>query len=150
MLLDRNSTFIEDSTALGSNSALTKLASILAGATFELENKAAVSTTDALVNDGNVYLDSNGGDGGSSLTLTGALTNSGSLSIGNTTLSASDKVTAASLDNTGSIVLVGSSTKQALLDVTGGAGAGVLGGNIELSGDSAIEFASEANPQPGD
>ena len=63
------------------------------------------------------------GDGGSSLTLAGALTNSGSapdtaLIIGNTTLSASDKVAAASLDNTGSIYLTGSSANQALLDVT--------------------------------
>ena len=75
--LNGNDAFIEDSTALGSNSALTGLASIGAGATFELENKAAVSTTGALVNDGNVRLDVDGGDGGSSLTLAGALTNSG-------------------------------------------------------------------------
>ena len=74
------------------------------GATFELENEASVSTTGALVNDGYVDLDANAGDGGSSLTVAGALTNSGALSIGNTTLSASDEVTAASLDNTGAIV----------------------------------------------
>ena len=72
-----NDAFIEDSTALGSNSALTGLASIGAGATFDLENGASVSTTGALVNDGNVNLDTNGGDGGSSLTVAGALTNSG-------------------------------------------------------------------------
>ena len=95
--------FIEDSTATGSNSALTGLASIGAGALFALHDGAAVSTTGALVNDGNVYLDTNAGDGGSSLTLAGALTNSQELGIGNATLSASDKVTAASLDNTGSI-----------------------------------------------
>ena len=113
---------------------------------FGLHNKAAVSTTGALVNDGNVRLDLLGGDGGSSLTLAGALTNSGFLTIGNTTLSASDEVTAAALDNTGSINLTGSSANQALLDVTaGGAGfgtAGILSGNVDLSGDSAIEFAS--------
>ena len=76
----------------------------------------------------------------------GTLTNSRSLAIGNTTLSASDKVTAASLDNTGSIYLYGSGANQALLDVTtGSAGfgtAGVLSGYVHLSGDSAIEFAS--------
>ena len=77
--LNGNDAFIEDSTALGSNSALTGLASIGAGATLDLENRAAVSTTGALVNDGDVYLDPNGGDGGSSLTMAGALTNSGSL-----------------------------------------------------------------------
>ena len=49
--------FIEDSTALGSNSALTGLASIGAGASFDLQNGASVSTTGALVNDGHVLLD---------------------------------------------------------------------------------------------
>ena len=141
-----NDAFIEDSTATGSNSALTGLASIGAGASFALHDGAAVSTTGALANDGHVYLDPNAGDGGSSLTLAGALTNSGSLAIGNATLSASDEVTAASLDNTGSIQLTGSSANQALLDVTAGSAgfgaAGVLSGNVALLGDSAIEFAS--------
>ena len=141
-----NDAFIEDSTALGSNSALTGLASIGAGALFALHDGASVSTTGALANDGNVYLDPNAGDGGSSLTLAGALTNSGYLGVGNATLSASDKVTAASLDNTGSIHLSGSSANQALLDVTAGSAgfgtAGVLSGNVQLAGDSAIEFTS--------
>jgi fibronectin-binding autotransporter adhesin len=143
--LDGKDAFIEDSTKLGSNSALTALASISAGAAFTLENKAAVSTTGSLVNNGQVNLDTNGGDGGSSLTVGGALTNSGDLSIGNSALSASDKVTAASLDNTGGISLTGSGANQALLDVTGSAGfgaAGVLSGNVRLADDSAIEFAS--------
>jgi hypothetical protein len=144
--LNGSSAFIEDSTAPGSNSALTGLASIGAGATFGLENSASV-TTGALVNDGNVNIDANAGDGGSSLTVAGALTNSGSLSIGpHGTLSAADKVTAASLDNTGAIELVGSDSGQyqALLDVTaGGAGFGVAGtltGNVGLFQNSAIEF----------
>ncbi len=50
--LNGNDAFIEDSTAPGSNSALTGLASIGAKATFGLRNKAAVSTTGSLVNDG--------------------------------------------------------------------------------------------------
>jgi hypothetical protein len=145
LILDGNDAFIEDSTALGSNSALTRLASI-GEADFDLENKAAVSTTGALANDGAVYLDSYGGTGGSSLTLAGALTNSHNLLIGNGLLSASDKVTAASLDNTGEIFLTGSGGNQALLDVTassaGFGAAGVLSGNVGLTGDSAIEFAS--------
>ena len=128
MDLNGSDAFIEDSTALGSNSALTGLASIGAGATFDLENGASVSTTGALANDGTVDLDANSGDGGSSLTVAGALTNSGTLAIGNATLSASDKVTAASLDNTGSIDLTGSGANQALLDVTAGsAGFGTAG-----------------------
>ena len=139
--------FVEDSTAPGSNSALTGLASIGDGASFALHDGAAVSTTGALVNAGHIQLDFDGGDGGSSLTLTGALTitNSGTLHIGNKALSASGTVTAASLDNTGEIHPRGSSANQALLDVTGSAGfgaAGVLSGYVQLAGDSAIEFAS--------
>jgi hypothetical protein len=111
--------FMEDSKALGSNSALTGLASIGAGAILGLHNQASVSTTGSLVNDGTVRLDIVSGDGGSSLTLTGALTNSGILRIGNTTLSASDRVTAASLDNTGRINLTGAGTNLAALHVSG-------------------------------
>ena len=70
--LNGNDAFIEDSTALGSNSALTGLASIGAGATFDLENKASVSTTGSLANDGTVDVDANvRRDGGSSLTVAG-------------------------------------------------------------------------------
>ena len=137
--------FIEDSSATGSNSALTGLASIGAGALFALHDGAAVSTTGALANDGDVYLDTNAGDGGSSLTLAGALTNSAELGIGNASLSASDEVMATSLDNTGFIQLTGSGANQALLDVAGSAGfgtAGILSGHVRLTGDSAIEFAS--------
>ena len=50
-----NDAFIEDSTAPGSNSALMGLASIGAEATLLLENEAAVSTTGALTNNGNVH-----------------------------------------------------------------------------------------------
>jgi hypothetical protein len=142
-----NDAFIEDSTALGSNSALKGLASIGAGAIFGIHNKAAVSTSGSLANDGTIRLDIVGGDGGSSLTVGGTLTNSGSLSIGNATLSALDEAAASSLDNTGSISLTGSSANQALLDVTAGSAgfgtAGVLTGNVALTGDSAIEFASD-------
>ena len=143
--MNGNDAFLEDSTALGSNSALAGLASIGSGALFALDDGASVSTTGALVNDGNLYLDTGSGDGGSSLTVGGTLTNSGTLAIGNAKLSASDEVTAASLDNTGSISLTGSGADQALLDVTGAAGFGtaeVLSGNVGLVGDSAIEFAS--------
>jgi hypothetical protein len=136
--------FIEDSTALGSNSALTGLASIGLGALFALHDEAAVSTTGALLNDGNVYLDTGRGDGGSSLNIGGALTNSGTLGIGNTTLSAWDEVTTSSLSDAGRIRMTGSSANQALLDVTTGVAgfstAGVLTGNVQLAGDSAIEF----------
>jgi hypothetical protein len=144
--LNGSDAFVEDSSAPGSNSALTGLASIGVNAIFALHNNASVSTTGSLVNDGNIRLDFESGDGGSTLTVGGTLTNSGDLSIGNTGISASDEVAAASVDNMGDIDLSGSSpTKQALLDVTGAAGfgaAGVLSGGVQLSADSAIEFAS--------
>ena len=68
-----------------------------------------------------------GATGGTILNIGGALTDSDYLSIGNATLSAPDEVTAASLDNTGSIYLTGSSADQALLDVAGSAGFGTAG-----------------------
>ena len=92
LTLNGNAAFIEDSTALGKNSALTGLASIGSGAGFLLHDGAAVSTTGGLVNDGDIRLDLSGGDGGSSLNIGGALTSSGFLSIGNYKLSASDEV----------------------------------------------------------
>jgi hypothetical protein len=148
LYLDSNDAFIEDSTALGSNSALTGLASIGAGANLFFGNGASVSTTGALANDGNINIDTINSDaGGTILSLVGALTNSGALSIGNSSLSSSSKVSATALTNTGSISLDNSfGANQALLDVTAGnagfGAAGVLSGNVQLRGDSAIEFAS--------
>jgi hypothetical protein len=94
---------------------------------------------------GHLWVDHNAGEGGTTLNIGGTLTNSNRLVIGNTALSAPDEVTAASLDSTGKIYLIGSSTDQALLDVSGSAGfgtAGVLSGYARLAGDSAIEFKS--------
>jgi hypothetical protein len=143
--LNGSDAFVEDSSALGSNSALTGLASIGQGAILGLHNGSAVSTTGALENDGTIRLDIGRGDGGSSLTVGGTLANS-TLYLGNATLSASDEVTAAALDNAGTIQMTGSSANQALLDVTTGAAGfgadGVLSGVVRLAGDSAIEFAS--------
>jgi hypothetical protein len=132
-----NEAFIVDSTATGKNSALTGLASIGLGALFALHDVAKVSTSGALANGGEVVLDTGRGDGGSSLTVGGTLTNSRYLGIGSAALSASDKVTAVSLDNKGGIRLQGSGANQALLDVTSSAGfgaAGVLSGNVQLAG----------------
>jgi hypothetical protein len=92
-----------------------------------------------------LYVDHKLGAGGTILYVGGMLTNTGELHVGNTTLSAPDEVSAASLDNTGLIHLVGSSVSEALLDVSNSAGfgsTGVLSGDVRLGGDSAIEFAS--------
>ena len=145
--LTGNDAFIEDSTKPGSNSALAGLASN--AGEVQLENKVAVSTTGPLANSGQVYLDYDGGDGGSSLKVAGALSNTGTLDLGNTSLSSKDSITASSLVNSGTINLTGSTSTstQALLDVTAGAaGFGVLpatlSGYVTLVGDSAVEFAS--------
>ena len=50
-----------------------------------------------------------GGDGGSTLDITGALTNKGTINIGTTGLSASTTVSAGSLSNTGSLTVQGQS-----------------------------------------
>jgi hypothetical protein len=57
-----------------------------------------------LDNRGELRVDRKGGGGGTILNIGGTLTNSGSLRIGNATLSAPDEVIAASLDNTGGSV----------------------------------------------
>jgi hypothetical protein len=103
---------IEDSTALGSNSALTGLASIGAGAALSL-NDASVSTNGSLVNNGSVSVGVISGFGGGSLTMAGALTNNGALNIGSV-----GSVTANSFVNSGAASLTGTSL-QAALNVSG-------------------------------
>ena len=66
--------------------------------------------------------------------------------IGNSSLSASTKVTTTALNNSNTIELYGAGSNQALLDVTGGGAGfgvgGVLTGTVYLTGNAAIEFAS--------
>ena len=136
LFLRGNDAFIEDSTALGSNSALSGLASIGAGAMFDLLNGDSVSATGALVNDGNVILDYGGlvGGGGSNLTVAGTLTNTDNLDIGNNNyLSSSDSVTANSFVNSGTVHLVGKGTNLAALDVSG---ATTNNGSISVASDT--------------
>jgi hypothetical protein len=127
------------SASIGTVNSITDSSSL----SFESAGTNTVATT--LDNTGHLYVDDSGGEGGTTLNIGGTLTNSGSLTIGNTTLSAPDTVAAASIDNTasGSIHLTGSSANQALLDVAGNAGfgaAGVLSGYVRVAGDGAIEF----------
>jgi hypothetical protein len=148
-----NNAFIEDGTALGSNSALTGLSEV-AGGSLTVDDGASVSTNGSLINNGNngsgigISLDAAFGDdgGGSSLTVGGTLTNNAILFVGNAKLlGGPDMVTAASLANTSTIDLTGASGHQALFDVTTGAAgfgtAGTVTGEVDLAGNSAIEFA---------
>ena len=90
---------------------------------------------------------------GSSLTIDGALTNAGTVSVGtgpnapNFTLDAPDTLTAASINNTGgTLSLWGGPSVLAEVDVAGAASlgtkAGYLDGDVTLSGDSLLQFAS--------
>ncbi len=92
-------------------------------------------------------------DGGSSLTIDGALTNAGLVSVGtgpnaaNFTLDAPDTLTAASINNTGgTLSLWGGPSVLAEVDVNGpaslGTKAGYLDGDVTLIGDSLLQFAS--------
>ncbi len=119
--------------------------SITDSSDLSFESAGTNTITTFLDDTGHLWVDHDAGEGGTILNIGGALTNSGHLVIGNATLSAPDAVTAASLDNTGRIYLIGSSANQALLDVTAGSAgfgaAGTLSGYVRLAGDSAIEFA---------
>ena len=84
------------------DSALLGLASNAGSLT--LENGAALPITTNFVNNGAVEIDSSGG-GGSRLAVGGALTNTSSLTIGNTAMTKAATVTAGSLDNSGSLVM---------------------------------------------
>jgi hypothetical protein len=107
---------------------------------------ASLTTTKALTNSLNVYIDSYyGGDGGSKATFGGTLTNSGTLDIGNTDLSASTTVQAKTFVNSGSLTLQGNTasgtTNKATFDLTGAA-ASTSTGTVRVSGDATLEFGS--------
>ena len=112
---------------------------------FDLGAGGVTLTTSVGYNNyGTTYVDGQyNGDGGSQLTIGGGLTNSGTLDIGNSYLSAATKVTATSLSNNGSLVVAGaaSNAAQATLDITGAAPAAATG-YTRVSGDALLEFAS--------
>jgi hypothetical protein len=80
---------------------------------LSFESAGTNTVTTVLDDAGHLHVDAKRGEGGTILNIGATLTNSGDLVIGNATLSAPDEVTAASLDNTGSIYLIGSAANQA-------------------------------------
>ena len=125
---------VADKSNTTSNSALTGLSTI--DGSLYLYNGAKVTTTGALTNSGTISLDQYSADGGSSLTVGGALTNDGTIQIGpsNDTLSAADTVKAASLINSGTIDAYGAGAIRANLSITG---AVTNDGSVNLSDDYA-------------
>jgi hypothetical protein len=127
------------------SASIGKVNSITDSSDLSFESAGTNTVTTFLDDAGHLWIDHNAGEGGTTLNIGGTLTTSNHLVIGNKTLSASDEVTAAALDNTGKIYLTGSGANQALLDVSGAAGfgtGGILSGYVRLAGDSAIEFQS--------
>ncbi len=118
----------------------------------------SLRTTGDATNSGVIEVSVGSGEGGSSLTVGGTLTNSRTIAIGNDTLSAASTVKAARLENSGTIDLTGSSTAEATLNVTGAFTndgsvnlsqdadtlAGAVGGtgSFSLSNGSKLEFGS--------
>ena len=112
--LNGSHAFVADASNTGSNSALKGLNTVVGE--LSLANGARVKTSGALTNGGEILV-----GGGSRLNINGALRNSGG------------------------IALSGSSTAEAILDVAWRAGfgaAGVLHGDLNLSGDALVEFKS--------
>jgi hypothetical protein len=130
-----NKAFVEDSTALGSNSALAGLANV--SGSLYLRAGASVSTTGPLADSGLLSLDPNYGEGGATLSIVGGLTNTGTLDIGSNGLSSSDSVTANSFVNSGTVDLTGRGTNFAALNVSG---ATTNNGSISIATDTE-EFA---------
>ncbi len=143
--LNNSNSYIADAGATTSNSALTGLSTI--EGSFYLANGSTLTTTGGLTNTGGLYLDLNTNNGGSSLTVGGTLTNNNYVQVGNYyTLSSPTTLTANALANTGSLeIRSNSSSVLSTLKVNGVAGfgtAGKLTGNVDLTNDATIVFAS--------
>ena len=108
-------------------------------------NDGALTVTGGLANTGTIFLDQYYQQGGSDLTVGGAIVNSNTIQIGsnNYSLTANDEIKAASVDNTGGTInIYGSATNTAELDITGVASfsptAGVLAGSVNVNGYGSI------------
>ncbi len=141
LTLDGNHAFVSLTSAPTSNSALVGLRTVRGH--LELDN-AATLTLSQLDNDGTTSLDAVAGSGGAMLTVTSDIVNDGTLALGNTTLSASDHMTATGIDNRGTILLTGNGASQArlTLDVAGFGRTGLVTGHVELHNNALVEFDS--------
>jgi hypothetical protein len=137
LFLDGKNALVADSGATMTNSALTGLTSV--AGEFFLANGAAVSPSGNLgiTSAGLAELDgpSTGGSGGTNLTIAGALTNSGTLFIGNSGITAADTVTvqgAGGLVNSGAITLQGGGSTTATANLT-------VSGNLSNTGTVVLD-----------
>ena len=132
------------------NSALTELKTV--AGTFNLQNGASVTNPTFagfnITGTGRVALDASyiGGNGGSTLTLTGTLTNSSTdinaLSIGNSTITSDVTMSAVDLINSGQINIVGSTTAQATLRLASLGAFQTATGFVHLQNNALLEFTA--------
>src|SRR5262249_19002092 len=101
LTLSGTNAHLADASDTSSNSALVGLSSI-AGNLF-VRSGGGVGVGGALSVTGGLHVDEAGGEGGTSLTVPGTLTNSNLINIGNGGSSGATTVTAAALANTGTI-----------------------------------------------
>ena len=146
LVLDGAQARVALASATTSNSALTALAGN--AGTFDLEDGALVATTGDFTNTGSLRVDYTSGSGGSSLAIGGTLTNSASaypngVKIGNSSLSSTTLVSAASYLNTGETDITGAPSVQASLTVAGAAPTN-FGGIVKLTNDALLQFGSGA------
>lgn len=85
--------------------------------------------------------------GGSSVSVAGTLSNTGTVTVGNSSLSASTTVNIGAISSSGSLNVTGafSSTAQATVAVAGAAGLGTAGtitGSVEISYNADLQFGS--------
>ena len=132
--------WVADAGAVTGNTALAGLTSI--AGQLQVANGALLTTDGALDNSGTIYVDGPYGDsGGGILTIDGTLTNSNFVEIGNNG-GATGTITAAGLDNTGTIDIAGNgNTSPDLMNIAAAAPETWVG-TLNISGDGELEFAS--------
>jgi hypothetical protein len=136
-----------DATGFYTVSALSPIsaASIIVGvtdATLQLNTPGGSDSIGGdLSNSGSLLIDTDSGQGGTTLSVGGTLTNSNVIAIGNVNLSASTTVSAAALVNSGSISVTGKGVNQAALEIAGAA-PGTLAGFVDLTGNALLQFSS--------
>jgi fibronectin-binding autotransporter adhesin len=135
--------------ATNSDSALKTLATIASNGQLYLDNGASLTSTVALINNGQLGV-GNSDNGGSTMTIGGALTNTNLVQVGNTYMASASAIdVTGALTNTGGTVRVygGDQTgSNSLLDVTGAA-PGALTGTYQVqsdAGSAAVEWGSGA------
>ena len=119
--------------------------------TFGIHNDTTLTVDGGFANSGMLNVDSGAGEGGSKLTVTGALNNTGIIKVGNSTLDASTILTLGSLTNGpgASLTLAGSSSNDiAALHVSGDVdndGAFTAQEDTSLAVDGNLTNATDSN-----